>query len=160
MKKVTLLYFTILVFIFSCKKENTTYSISDFENIELSPVKDIEFSIEQLAQIDYIHNTFREVYPISLEETINNFKRDKNPDNEIGIWMNMVESYRPFAEKHKKENNLSLRKEAFKLILMRSMMPNKEAIEASELEFLSKEQIEDILESYNSEAKPLTIEKK
>ena len=160
MKKIIFFCFTILVFAFSCKKEETVSSNLDLENIELSPVKNIELSLKQLAQIGYIHKTFSEVYPISLEESINNFKRDKNVDNEISIWLNMKSSFEPFSKKYDKEKDLGLRKEAFKLILMRSMMSKNEAIKASELVLLSEVQIKEILESYNFEAKPLTIEKK
>ncbi|GAL64192.1 hypothetical protein [Algibacter lectus] len=115
---------------------------------------------EQLAKIKDIQETFNEVYPVSLDETITNFKRDQNPDNEINIWQNMANAYKAYAVDNTEEEKLGARKEAFRLILMRSMMPDKEAVSSSELKILSESEAQEILKNYTLEAKPVKVEKR
>lgn len=110
---------------------------------------------EQLAKIKDIQETFNEVYPVSLDETITNFKRDQNPDNEINIWQNMASAYKSYALNNEGEEKLGARREAFRLILMRSMMPDKEAISSSELKILSESEALEVLKNYTLELSPL-----
>jgi hypothetical protein len=159
-KYITLLI--IILFLVSCKgkSKNSNVEITDFKNLSPGPVVHESLTEEQLNKIKHIQSIFYEVYPISLEESITNFKRDKNPDNEINIWLNMSKAYVFFASNNIGKEKIGLRKEAFKLILMRSMMAEKEAINSSELKLLSKNQIEGILTNYTLKAKPITAEKK
>jgi len=48
-----------------------------------------ELSEEQVVQVKKIHETFSEVNPNTLEEWIDGFEVDLNPDNEIQIWLNI-----------------------------------------------------------------------
>ena len=48
-----------------------------------------ELSEEQVVQVKKIHQTFSEVNPNTLEEWIDGFEVDLNPDNEIQIWLNI-----------------------------------------------------------------------
>ncbi len=112
-----------------------------------------------MEKITYIQKTFEEILPVSLEETITNFKRDQNPDKEIEIWLQMAKTYQLFASKYPKEDEFELRKEAFGLILSRSMADDDEAIENAKLNLLNPEQISEILSNYTLKAKPLEINK-
>ena len=81
----------ISVLIISCsnkKAENKTVMINPNE-IVAGPIQHNELTDNQLLQIKSIHKTFEEVYSISLDETIINFKSDLNIDTEIKLWMNM-----------------------------------------------------------------------
>lgn len=153
----------LIVSIFSCKEKNKSDSNIQNTNIEsLTPGPIVHESLnkEQLDKIKFIQETFNEVYPVSLEETITNFKRDQNPDNEINVWLNMAKTFQPFATENTGEEKLEIRKEAFKLILMRSMMPEKEAVSSADLKLLNDNQIQEILKNYTLDAKPTKIEKK
>jgi hypothetical protein len=45
----------------------------------------------------------------------------------------MAETFQPFVLKNQGEENFEARKEAFTLVLMRSMMPEKEAVSNSKM---------------------------
>ncbi len=156
MKKITLLSL-LTISLFSCKKNGENNSTINIENLQLSPVVHEKLNQEQLDKIKFIHKTFNEVYLVTLEETIKNFKRDQNPDNEINIWLNMAKTYESFALKNSEKEKLDLRKEAFKLILMRSMMSDKEAIKSSDLRELNNDDALEILKNYSLEAKPIKV---
>jgi len=100
---------------------------------------------EQLKKIKKIHETFIEIYPISLEQTIINFKRDVDPNPEIEIWLQMADVYNSFASKHHKKEEFEFRKEAFQLILLRSMMNEEETLKNVALKSLSESQAKEVL---------------
>jgi hypothetical protein len=111
----------------------------------------------QIEKIKEIQTTFAEVFPVTLEETITNFKRDANPDNEIGIWLNMAQSYKGYLAFRKAKLDDNTKKEVFKLLLSRSMMPPDEAIKNSNLTFLTNEEAIVVLGFYRDIPKPLKV---
>lgn len=147
----------------SCKektKPDSSVQNTNIENLTPGPIVNESLSEEQLDKIKFIQETFNEVYPVSLDETITNFRRDQNPDNEITVWLNMANTFKPFASVNLGQEKLEVRKEAFKLILMRSMMPEKEAISSSDLKLLSENEIQEILKNYTLDVKPIKVEKR
>ncbi|WP_179009215.1 hypothetical protein [Winogradskyella forsetii] len=158
MKKYIIALLITLSF-FSCQKKNDENP--SIENITQGPIVKESLSNEQLNQITYIQRTFSEVFPISLEETITNFKRDQNPDSEIGIWLHMANAYENFSLKNSEENKLDLRKEAFKLVFLRSMMTEEEIMknEKDQFKLLNEINIKQILKDYNLNPKPINIKK-
>ncbi|MGB0868277.1 MAG: hypothetical protein ACPGSD_01655 [Flavobacteriales bacterium] len=132
----------------------------EIKNIKLGPIVHDKLNDEQLQKIKYIQESFYEVLPVSLNETILNFKRDKNPNNEINIWFVMAKVYKAYADKYSSVNKLENRKEAFHLILMRSMMSEKEALGRSNLKLLTQVEIQFIFKNYVIEAKPIQLKYK
>lgn len=158
--KKCLLGFIIGLTILSCKNNGDIETITINPNeLSLGPIVHDSLSNLQLEKITYIQKTFEEILPVSLEETITNFKRDQNPDKEIEIWLQMAKTYQLFASKYPKEDEFELRKEAFGLILSISMADDDEAIENAKLNLLNPEQISEILSNYTLKAKPLEINK-
>ncbi|HMK04141.1 MAG TPA: hypothetical protein VK489_08120 [Ferruginibacter sp.] len=157
------LFFSLLLAIAACKpgtrndeQETKTINAND---ISLGPPRHDTLSSQQLKKIKKIHETFAEVNPASLEETITNFKRDLNPDNEISVWLSMAAAYEKFILLKGQNVDLKIKEEAFKLILMRSMMPEEEAKAKSDLKILSHKDVQIILNYYNQAPKPITVEK-
>lgn len=74
----------------------------------------------QLEKIMRIQRIFAEVNPSTLEETIDDFKRDQNPDSEIATWLAMANAYEKITLNNK-GLDINKKGEAYKLILMRSM---------------------------------------
>lgn len=160
--KLILLAILLSIIAMSCNERSPSDEIvkaTKVENLTQNSIVHEVLSDEQLEKIAFIQKTFEEVYPISFEETVTNFKRDQNPDNEIAIWLGMCKAYEPFAQQKKGADNLKARKEAFKLILMRSMMTEEETINNAELEVLEDSEIQKILSNYSLEAKPVSVEK-
>lgn len=137
------------------KKENQTQNINP-SDLHLHEVVHETLTPKQIEKITKIHTIFAEVDENSLEQTINDFKRDINPDNEIEIWMQMANAYKGYLSQNTK--NLDEKKEVFKLILSRSMMSTKEAIENSDLKFLSLEDANEVLSFYNNQPEPLVMD--
>jgi len=102
---------------------------------------------EQIQKIEKIQSTLAEVHAVSLEETINNFKRDQNPDSEINIWLQITNTYEWYLNSKIKQD-LKTKQEVFQLILSRSMMSEEEAISDSELEILTEKEAKEILSHY------------
>lgn len=49
---------------------------------------------EQVERIKAFRQTFAEVFPGELEEALENFRRDQNPEREILVWEKMAEEYK------------------------------------------------------------------
>lgn len=166
--KNTLLISLLSLFIISCNsvkddKEkvqiiNANGTTEMVETKDLSPSDIVHDSLtnEQLEKIKKIQSTFEEVYAMSLEETIINFKRDQNPDSEIIIWLQMADAYNNFLNENK-DLNLSAKKEAFMLILSRSMMSEKEALQNVKLTTLNEKQAKEVLSFYTTKPEPLNV---
>ena len=159
MNRVLLILLAIMISSCNFKKEEDNIQTIDPKNIQLSNVVHDSLSKEQIHKIEKIQSTFAEVYPVSLEETITNFKRDENPDSEIAIWLEMANTYEKYLTSEK-NLDLKTKKEVFKLILSRSMMPEEEAIENSNLEILTKEKAEKVLSYYSLNSDPIDIVEK
>lgn len=151
----------ILVSIFlSYKKaqKNQSANTLDHKKILPGPIVHDELSEEQIKKITQIQAVFSDIYPISLQDTINNFKRDRNPDNEIRVWENMMHTYETFIAKNP-EINVEKKSEVFKLILTRSMMDENKVRSQTEFKILNENEVNEILASYTLESKPIIIEK-
>jgi hypothetical protein len=82
-----------------------------------------------------------EVYPKTLDEWDDGFRRDQNAEREIAVWLVLARRYKEFS----KENSLNKpqKKEAFKVMLHCTMVPNREAFwETFRPQFLKRKQVE------------------
>ncbi|MCC9066154.1 hypothetical protein [Flavobacterium piscisymbiosum] len=138
------------------KKQNS--ETLDPNKIIAGPIVHDELSEEQIEKITKIQSVFSDIYPISLEDTITNFKRDRNPDNEIMVWENMMYAYETFISKNP-EIDVEKKSEVFKLILTRSMMDESKVRSQTEFKILNENEVNEILASYILESKPVIIEK-
>jgi len=155
MRISAILAFLIIFTASACKSPQKNPETAAVKDISLGPVVHDSLTADQILKIKYIQQTFQDVYPVTLEETITNFKRDEPPDKEIAIWLNMATAYQKFIQKYTGSDSAK-KQEAFKLILLRSMMPSPKAIEQAQLKVLSQEQVNDLLQYYHADAVPLT----
>ncbi|MBO6185704.1 MAG: hypothetical protein J6O88_13625 [Chryseobacterium sp.] len=150
------------VFIFSCqrKKENSEIITIESDQIQRNKIIHDTITSDQLDKIKIIQKTFQEVYPVTLKETIDNFKRDQNPDNEIAIWLDMSSAYENYLKSQTNNLDLTKKQEVFKLLLSRSMMPSNEAILNSELKILDENEANKVLSFYTESPKPIKVYQK
>ena len=115
-----------------------------------------DLSAQQKMRIGIIQKALIEVNDTSLEDTLNNFRKDLNPDSEIEIWEAIAGAYqqtlqqRPsasFEEKH----------EVYRLLLLRSSMSVEEALAQAKLSILSEATAKEVLNLYNLDIKPILI---
>jgi hypothetical protein len=160
-KKHTYLFFLVILTMAAC---NTPDQNKDKEKLfktselQLGPVRHDTLSTTQLADIRKIQQVFAGVYPASLDETITNFKRDAHPDGEIAVWLTMATAYEKFIALKGLDTSFAIKKEAFELILLRSMMPEEEAKTKATLKVLSVKDVQTIFKLYDNAPKPLTVE--
>ena len=165
----TISFITVIVIIFSLtifscnpskkSSDNQTQTVS-IDSLTMSPEVHDSLSADQTTKIKKIYNTFAEVNPSTFEETISNFKRDQNPDNEINVWLDMATTYENFISTRPSKINLDKKKEVYKLILVRSMMSSDEAKSQAELKLLNDNEIKEILDGYDKVPKPLIVGQK
>lgn len=89
-----------------------------------SPVGTSTLSTTQINRIRIIHAIFYTVFPIEINETVENFTRDHNPETEIIIWENAAKVFQSFDALP--TYNDSQKKEAFRLILSSTFLPETE----------------------------------
>jgi hypothetical protein len=111
------LYLLITIpFLSSCNSKSDKQKETQFidpNEIRINEVVHDTLTSDQLAKIKKIHSTFQEVDKISLEETITDFKRDLNPDNEIKIWLTMAEAYQNYLDSKKEKIDLNTKIEVY-----------------------------------------------
>jgi Ethanolamine utilization protein EutJ (predicted chaperonin) len=147
-------YFTFILsaflFFSSCNS-----SQGNKQSSEAIDSAEVTLSADQVNKITRIHSVFAEVYPISLKESLTNFKSDQDPDKEIEVWLNMVSAYEKYLNTKNNKLDLNTKKEVFKLILERSMMVDKEAIANSKLLILTPKDAEEVLSFYTAPPEPI-----
>jgi hypothetical protein len=162
MKNILFILSTILVFS-SCnsgKDEKQNIQTMDPNDIQISEVVHDTLTTEQIDKIKKIQSTFEEVYPVSLEQTITDFKRDQNPDSEIAIWLQMANAYEKYLASKQGKLDLNTKKEVYKLILSRSMMSAEEAIPNAKLTILTEKEAKEVLSYYTATPDPIDVVKK
>lgn len=160
----TPLFILILVLAVAACKTNNNSEHSNVQTIKagdltLGPIVHDTLSADQIEKIKTIQAAFAEVNPSSLEETITDFKRDQHPDGEIASWLAMANAYEQFTSKHAGAP-LDKKKEAYKLILLRSMENETDAKANANLKLLTDKEVAEIFSYYTLEPKPITVERK
>lgn len=112
---------------------------------------------DQLEKIMKIQRVFAEVNPSTLEETVDDFKKDQHPDNEIAIWLAMANAYEKFTANKSLDRNK--KEEAYNLLLMRSMENEADAKAESNLHYLTDKEVAEIFSYYTLDARPVTVER-
>src|SRR5687768_9289473 len=117
MKNLLFLPCLLFLSIISCGQKNEPKDkivTLDPNQIQQNNIVHDSLSSDQIEKIEIIQSTFFEVDSISLEESIDNFKRDLNPDEEIAIWLDMADAYKKYNSKHP-NLPLATKKEVYKL---------------------------------------------
>lgn len=128
--------------------------IDDLLNkVRLAPPGRSSLSDEQKHRIEIISAIFSNVYPKKAEDWTKDFSRDMNPEIDISVWENIAKAFLKIDQvKYLSDEQ---KKEAFALLLMRSMMSVSKVIEGYKLSTLSKRAAKEILRGY--EARPVMM---
>lgn len=118
----------------------------DPNELEPGPIRHESLTEEQLARIETLKKTFAEVSDQSLEQWVDNFKRDANPDSELVVWERMAKAYNRYCSN--RELQFAAKEEVFKIVLLRSMAPKEEVLERLELKIIPRDDAMEIMDSY------------
>ena len=128
-------------------------SLDDLLKVLPSPPGISSLSDEQKQRIEVISAIFSNVYLRKAEDWTKDFSRDMNPEIEISVWENIAKAFLKIDQvKYLSDDH---KKEAFYLLLMRSMMPVSKVLEGYKLLTLSKKAAKEILRGY--EARPVMM---
>src|SRR5688572_14818581 len=141
MKKYFFAFILSIALIGCIKNEPKEMAIGD---LELNEIVHDSLTSRQIKDIERIQTVFAEVNSSSLEETIENFKRDQHPDNEISIWLKMADAYEKFTVDKKGSIGMDKKNEAYELLLLRSMMSEVEVIDKYKATSLTSEEVKEI----------------
>ena len=135
---------------------NNTETIN-IKNLRPNDIVHEELSNTQIQRIKVIQETLKEVNPTSLDKTIDNFKRDLNPNSEIDVWEVIAGAYQKI---NINQHDLSInhKNEIYNLLLMRSMMPSQNVLEQIKLQTLNNDEAIEILNYYSKKHKLIVVE--
>ena len=89
-------------------------------DINESPIRHSELPSELIDRIKVFKEKLSEVELIPVETTINNFKCDKNPENEILIWERIANTYTQYLHDNP-STELSFKKDVYSVLLRLTM---------------------------------------
>lgn len=110
----------------------------DPTTIQSGPIRRDALSDEQLARIRTLQATFAEVDGQAVEQWVDNFKRDADPDRELRVWERMAHAYRAYCEG--KQLSAAAKKDVYRVVLLRSMAPEQDVLKQVKLAELSHEE--------------------
>ena len=103
----------------------------------------------QKARVAASHEVLREIDNTSLEKQFDLYSRDAYPDSEIAIFEEIARVYGLYTGNH--VLSLEQKREAYLLLVMRSASDTQFAL-ASDRDYLSREQAEELLALYGQQA--------
>lgn len=150
---------TLVVCLLGCggttSTPESTVEWIDPNEIQQGPTLHDELPDALLTRIKAVHETFADVDGTPLEKWIDDFKRDLDPEGNISIWEYMQVAYNSYC--NDRELSLEARKEVFKIVLMRSMMPDDDVLARLDLEHVPADDVRSILAAYPGDAKPIDV---
>lgn len=118
----------------------------NINDLKVGPIRHAQLTNKQIERIKKINTIFSDVFHISLDKSIDNFKKDLDPDREIIVWEKMGQVY--LRAKSKLKLDIKAMKDAFGLILQLSMGPIPPT--SIDQKYLTKEEVEEIINIWNS----------
>lgn len=91
------------------------------DQLQMSPIRHDSLPPEIIVRIRNIHYATRNLFRESLEGTIENFRRDLNPDKEVQIWERIIATFHMMIDELKLSGHED-RREALGTALMASML--------------------------------------
>jgi hypothetical protein len=87
--------------------------------IRKAPIRHEHLPVALVTRIGELQQALAEVYPKPIENWLDEFKRDTDPEAEVDWWESLVAGYRAYTEP--KDLTLSQKKAAFKIFLLGGM---------------------------------------
>ena len=91
-----------------------------------------------------------------MQQWVEGFQRDINPESEIAIWEAIANALKGFAET--RNLDLEARRESLVLLLVRSSRDAQDTLARTQLQFLSLDEAQILLQLYTAPPKPVTHE--
>ena len=127
------------------------------DRIESRPIGTSKLSETQKQRLDVVSAILAELYIDPDETWHDSFSRDRTPELELRIWEHIARAYLKIddIEYLSKE----AKREAYTILLRRSMSPSKRVLRKTALSHLSEQRAKKIMAGYELAPKPITVEK-
>ena len=118
----------------------------DPKSIQPGPLQRDILSDEQMARIRTLQATFVEVDGQAVEQWVDSFKRDADPDKELRVWERMAKAYLAYCGG--KSLSPAAKNDAYQVVLLRSMASEKDVLERVKLNELSRDDAIAVMKGY------------
>jgi hypothetical protein len=92
-----------------------SHSNISLDELEPGPIRHAELSPDLVARIKNLHLALDEVYPSSLADWLDDFRRDLHPEQEVVWWERLAQCYITYRDRQ--DLNAKQRQAAFKILL-------------------------------------------
>jgi hypothetical protein len=138
--------FSLIVLSNICCSENKKPQTVPSSPLQPNSKQTGQLQEEQLLRIKTLQQTFAEVDESPLDEWIDNFKRDADPNREIMIWERIAEAYTRYCSQH--PLTIEAKKEVHSMLLIRSMVSEEEALKQIKPKLLTIADAKEIMSFY------------
>jgi len=114
--------------------------------IQPGPIRRDTLSEEQMARIRTLQTTFVEVDGQTVEQWVDNFKRDADPDKELRVWERMSKAYQAYCVG--RTLSADAKQDVYRVVLLRSMASEQDVIERVKLKELSRQDAIAVMKGY------------
>jgi hypothetical protein len=103
--------------------------MSDIKRVKIAdidvsrPPRHESLPVDLVERIKNFKEILREVETMSIEQTLYNFRCDRNPENEVAIWEGIAAKYNEYLLAHP-QIDLNQKKEIYKQFLVESSEEN------------------------------------
>lgn len=148
-------------------RENPTVSYEDelfkslpvssvpIANLRQSPINTTLLSEPQIERIRTLQMIFAAVYPETARDWLETFSRDTFLDREIRVWEHIALAYMQIAQVDLVSQEM--KKEAFELLLARSLASTKEVLAEARLVHFSPQTANRLLKKYSLKPMPVIM---
>ncbi|EEF59122.1 hypothetical protein [Pedosphaera parvula] len=127
----------------------------DPNKLEAGPVRHASLTEAQMERVKRVQKVFSEVEPSPIEQWVDDFKRDQNPERELSIWEGMARAYETFTT----SRNLALagKQEVFQVVLLRSGAAEDEVLKHLKLKILTEKDAREIMALFTTKPEPIRV---
>lgn len=116
------------------------------DQLQQSPYQHASFDEEARTHLHQIKDALDEVHLMSLEEWEDGFRRDRNAEREIAIWLHIAEVYARLT----KDKSLTSgeRQDVFRILLACANNPHERVLATAGVQVLSRPEAEAVMEEF------------
>jgi hypothetical protein len=130
----------------------------DPRTLKPSPIRHEELAPTLVERIRAFESVFADVYPITHQQWVEGFQRDRNPEIEIAKWEHIAEAFAQFTSGG--DLSMDARKEAFGLLLFRAGATAELTLGRAKLKYLTHEQARTLVYLYTAPPQPIVVKKR
>ena len=116
------------------------------DQLQQSPYQHPPFDEEARAYLHQIKDALDEVHPMSLEEWEDGFRRDRNAEREIAIWLHIAQVYVRLTKD--KSVAPGERQDVFRILLACANNPRERVLAMAGVQVLSRPEAEAVMEEF------------